>query len=297
MATAALVSASTTHVTSGTGGSHQSGSHSFNLPHAKVSIGADHAGSITSGSLFHDNCSGTSCFGAFGGSDWALDIGAGAGGQASYLYADYDFSDTGGSATNPIDNNKLIRVDAKAASAVTYFPGHSGDAACRYQKFDIRLSYTDTSGVAHNYLVVGSLWIAHLTNWQYSSGWVAGANATRSNPLGTGSIYYLSGKHIGNVYAGSDTNGAVCSNGPHSHMEFYSAHGWGSAYEWHSLLGPDAYDTRLASVSSNHIHWGTGYGHTAASDPVTAGMKLGRFGGNKTKFYLQTNPHPSTPNH
>ncbi len=76
-------------------------------------------------------------------------------------------------------------------------------------------------------------------------------------------------------------------------MEFLSTHAWGPAYEWHSAAGPDSYDTRLASVTTTHLHSGSGYAHTGG-DSVTAGQKLGAVGGDKTKFYLLDNPNYTT---
>jgi hypothetical protein len=159
-----------------------------------------------------------------------------------------------------------------------------GDPACEWQRYEIRVSYTDTSGNYWDQITVGRLWILHNVWWVYPNGSYITYDAERPNPAGSGPnavIRYINWRQVSNVYGGA----GGCSTGSHTHIEFFSMHNWGKVYEWHSAIGPDGF------YDGSHIHW------SGFSDPdsLTAGVsKLGNYGESSTTFWMVDNPQSST---
>ncbi len=296
LAAVAFANAST-HWTTGTGGTHSTGSHPSNPGHLWAAVKADHTGSITSGGRFHDGCGTTStdCFGAFSGSDWALDIGGG-GGTTAKLYL--DITALGSGASPAPDNNRNMAVYAYVAAQGNFRSDPVGRPACNWQKLDILASYYDSAGNPYLGKVIGHMWIAHLGTFTNAVGTTITTNVSKPNTFGgTGTIWYVDGVSLGTIYNGGDVvggSGGRCSTGAHTHVEFLSDHAWGSEYEWHSSAGPDSYGG-LSGVST-HIH-GTAGGtwvlyNPVAADSVTQGTSiLGHYGGDKTLFYMRDNPN------
>jgi len=304
-----VASAHPNHWTSGTGGTHSVGSHAYNPAHVAIALRAPISGPITSGGRFHDVCTETTCYGARSSwySDWSLDLGLGAGESADvYLNADVD-----GWGTNEVtylpDHNRDIRVYAVTEAVGDFRSEYGGDPACKWQPFEIRVSYWDTSGNAVT-ARVGKVWLAHITPMYSANQILQGPDtAARPNPKGTGKIYPLRVK-VGTVYPGAGTvrnsSGNVCSTGPHVHVEALNYHNWGNLIEWHSAEGPDGYVYTTPTL--NHIHeglsvspaglptynvYGSGY---ILSDSVTQNStKLGWLGGDPTSFKMSDNPYTS----
>lgn len=261
------------HWTSGTSGTHSAGSHSNNPAHVWLAIGADHAGTVTSGGQFHDGCNGNQCFGAFAGSDWAMDI---VGTGTSKLYVDY--AGWGAGYSPAPDNNKSISFSAYVASSGNF---SGSDAACNWKKLEVRATYWGTNGVLYANKPIGNLWLAHMDNssWVYGNGATVYPNATKANPYGTGTVSWINGIQFASVYNGS----GACSTGAHSHLEFFSTHAWGGEFEQHSSLGPDYY-------SYGHIHGNGTPGSTGyAADSVASGTYVGFLGGGTTSFWMTDN--------
>lgn len=269
--------AGNSHNTSGTTGTHSSGSHTNNPVHLWVWVGSPGAVAVESGGRFHDNCGTTSCGSALGG-DWALDVGLN-GGSANRLYLGYGGWGSGG--VTP-DNNRTITLEARAVTTGNFrSPARS---ACQWQQLEILASYWDTGGVFYQDRVVGYVWFAHLTSWWLGDGARLFANASLTNPYGTGTVRTVSGIRIADVYDGKDTLANSCSSGSHSHVEVFSTHAWGLEYEWHSASGPDGYNA-LAGIS-NHVH----FTYPFTADSVSAGQNVGAVGGGTTNFWMRDNP-------
>jgi len=145
----------------------------------------------------------------------------------------------------------------------------------------VRVSYRDTAGTQWNNRIVGRIWILHNWYWPYATGTVINATASRPNPYGSGQINYIPWVSVGVVYPGS----GGCSGGPHTHIEFYSTHNYGLAYEWRSPNGPDFFNC----CPYSHVHWSN-----SNWDAVTAGSHiLGYLGGDSTAWYMNDNPYSS----
>ncbi len=275
--------ASNSHNTTGTGGSHSSGSHGLNPGHVWVIAGSPGAGAITSGGRYHDACgSRAGCYpGIDSANDWALDVGLGAS-AANYL--DLAYGGWGSGGVTP-DNNRAIKFEAIAGPVLNF--RSPARAACYWQRFDIVATYWDTAGVKYTDVLVGKIWFAHLKNWVYGSGARVFAQGTSSNPYGSGTVSTIRLLRIGDVYDFGDSpppGDTKCSDGPHFHVEAYSTHAWGFEYEWHSTSGPDGYWG--LSGYTDHTH--TSYPYS--NDTVTSGQDLGAFGGATTLFWMRDNP-------
>lgn len=294
---ATSVFAALTHYTTGYGLPHSTGSHSINPGHLKISMKAPSSGTISSGGVFHDGCTSSSatgnCRGAFGGSDWALDI-ASSGGSSIKLYLDYA-GQAGTGATVIVDKNEDMTIQAKSVLGGNF--RNPVDAACYWRKYDILVTYWDTFGNKHTKENLGSIWFAHGTSWSHTVGTTISTNASRSHPGGTGMIHYMNGVTVGNVYTGS----GACSSGSHLHFEAVSDHAWGSAYEWHSAATDPATGStgdgyQALSGVSNHIHRVDNSYPGGTTDSITQGSQiLGFIGSDTTMKALYNNPY--TANH
>ena len=140
---ASLVFATTTHTTSGTAGSHTPGSHAVNPGHVYASVGSGGSGSVESGGKFHDNCNPTRCFGAFAGSDWALDIGS-SGNSAIRLYL--GFGEYGTGYDPAPDLTKIISIIGKVSGHGNFRSDPTNRPACNWQKMDILATYYGVDG-------------------------------------------------------------------------------------------------------------------------------------------------------
>lgn len=279
----------TTHTTSGTGGSHSSTTHSNNPSHIYIRVRAPLSSAppstgVSRAGRYHDRCTATVCYPARGG-DWALDISAN-GGTIAKLYLDY--AGWGSGADPSPDNNRTITIRARVAENGNF---SGSDSACYWQRLEVLADYYGTNGQYYPDRVIGYYWFAHLTltSWRYPNvGTIIGWNASRANPYGSGTIRYISGVEIGDVYGGS----GACSSGAHVHVEFYSTHAWGFEYEWHSI-SRDGY-SGLAGYT-DHIHFdGANYNHSPRRDSVTQGSTtLGFLGGGSTLFWMRDNPYYS----
>jgi|GEM_PF-6956540 len=297
---ASTVSSSQTHWTTGTELGHDSSSHPNNLSHIRVWVGADHSGTISSGGQLHDRClGGPPCLSGAGG-DFAIDIGAGGGGQDSYLTLLWGGSSVDPYTTNPIDFSQNVTmkasVDRQQNFRTTF--GDSAHRACDYQRYKVLVTYTDTSGVPHPDQVIGWVYIAHLNNWQY--GLNATLNANKFSTFEAGGILGEIDLKVGTI---STTVDYDCSWGAHSHVELLHSHGWGEQFEWHSgpagAQGPEAYYEN----GQNGVHWHKdhqdppNYMATAPYpdgsgdyDSVTRGQLLMCLGGSATSYWLTNNP-------
>ena len=276
-----VVHASTTsHWTSGTSGTHTAGSHSLNPGHIWLAIGADHTSPITSGGRYHDLCLGVPC--APNGGDYAMDIGnpdpsnVGQLNWPSKLYVNY--AGWGADPNPAVNNNMSISISAKMVA-------QSGSGDCQLQKFDIRVSYWGTNGTFYSNLVMGELWVMHLDAWVYGLNAQVSANASMPNPYGTGTVSYINGIQIGQLYDGPFS--MSCNTGRHSHLEFLSNHAWGYQEEWHSCLGPDYYTNPTHSHTTG-CSPSNGYNTT---DSVGVGAAVSFLGGGTTSYFINDNQY------
>ncbi|MGE5674401.1 MAG: hypothetical protein ACM3XM_11000 [Mycobacterium leprae] len=275
-----LAWASQTHVTSGSGGQEAPDTHYLNPAHIILTVGADHSGNVTSGGREHDYNSTTQQWYLPHSGDWAMDINLLG---SSSLYVDY-----GGYYADQysvgVDHSKNIRIYAEAKATAT-----TGGAACYYQQYDIKVDFTDRSGIEHKGSTagfIGTIWVNHLSFSRPSGGTIETPSATWTTEAG-GVVQRLWGASIGSVYNGT----GACSGGAHSHLEFLSKHVKGMALEWHSKdspPGPDAYMS-MPPVT-NHVHQGTGT-YEDSGDSVTATQTVGNLGGASTSFWMQDNPY------
>lgn len=302
---ASMVLAASSHHTDGiiTNG-HNAGTHAYNPGHLRVKLGSPHAGTISDGGRFHDSCDKprTSfehpvCEPAYSGNDYSLDIAA-AGGTATKLYLGYD-----GWGTDPdprIDTDEDLWIEAKVV-------GQWGTGDCQRQQIAVLATYTGV-GEANPYedLVLGYVWLWHQDSWDYGLNDPIPTNATTSFPSGgTGTIHYINGRDVANVY--NDTSQSGCSTGSHTHFEVYSNHAWGGQREWHSDSGCNdcAWGDGYSGLEgyANHIHddgvshW-TGADYTSSGrDSVGAGFGtndvnvLGQMGGGSSGFWMRDNPN------
>lgn len=305
-----LANAHSFHWTSGTAGTHTASSHTNNPGHLSVVLKSPSTGQISSGGVFHDGCTSTSCKGAWASwaGDWALDISA-AGGTPVNLNLDIDGWATGG---DPVVNPNAPMSVWAVAGPIGNFRSDQGlayDPACDWQQFDIKASYVGTNGTPAENRQIGSVWFAHIDrdSLVYAPGTIINTNlASKQNPNGTGTIQYLTGRTIGVLYDGEGTvpgkTGYVCSSGPHLHLEGVNAHSWGNLMEWHSQSGPDGY-SQLGLSNPYHVHAGTqqvvdasgqtvpGYRSPLVVDSVIQDMiTIAKFGAGTTSFKLSDNP-------
>lgn len=242
---AGIALGSSSHYT--TSGGHTVGSHPVNRTHMWISVGADHAGTVSSGGRFHDGCSTLSgandlnsdgkldrCRAANSSpEDFSNDI---VGTGTSYLRVNYAGYATGYDPAIKPNSDVTFRAYVSGSGN---FSG--SNAACKWRIFDIQVTWMDVNNVVHNWDTMGKVFLAHI-NFSSDADIFDTITWTHQqvNANGTGSSYYID-KSIGTVYNGDDgAGGDICSSGAHSHVGTYSAHNWGVQYEWHGY-GPDYY--------------------------------------------------------
>jgi hypothetical protein len=155
--------------------------------------------------------------------------------------------------------------------------------------FEILATYYGVNGTLYFEKRIGELRIAHVTpSSSLYVGYKIPPNASYPNPDGSGTVYWLNGATVGTIYNMADSGSPKCSDGPHTHLEFYSSHAWGLTYEWHSSGGPDSYHGLW--FNPDHIH-SSSYG--GGSDSVSQGQILGFVGGGSTLPWMYDNPNHS----
>ena len=293
LALGAVIAATATnsHHTAGTSGTHSSGSHSLNPAHIWLSFRGDHSGNVTSGGRYHDGCVDLNppsqtldrCYSAHGG-DYAIDVGSTG---TSYISLDYaGYADPIPPRTLTPNHNANMDVYLRLVQTGNYRNDPVGRPACNWQKWELKIVYWATQDPTQiKSAVVGYLWFAHL-NFSYSTvGTFIYPNASRPQDGGTGTVYYVSPTSIGSVYPGGDTVNPKCSDGAHSHMEWYSNHSWGAPYEWHSTLGPDYF-------YDYHVHGGGGVEPAFSSaSTMNTSRVVGFVGGGTTSPAMWENPY------
>lgn len=244
--------------------------HSSNPGHVWVAVGAPKGPQMSSGGRYHDCTPGTPiryCHAA-NGDDAAVDIdGYSLGGN--YLYLRWAGYGTGSSPT-PNVWGPTISISAVLVAKGNYAGNPSSYPQCNWQKYDIRVSYTDLQG-GYKTSTIGSVYYAHLWDWAHTTlGTVISANSTEL--LSTGSyVQFVDAVYIGSVYNG----GGGCSSGPHTHFSFVNAHNVAVPYEWHGY-GPDYY-------FDSHVHGGGGTHPAQAYDTVTYGVTVAFLGGDRVR--------------
>lgn len=245
-------SASSSHYVHGTNYPEGSDpSHASNPGHHWLRVDPPIAGTVSSGGRYHDgdcvrlapNTRAASCRSANGG-DYSLDIG---GTGATFLTVDY-----GGYApgfTKHLANSSNISIYSVPTASGNWNSGH---AACQWEQYDLYMEWYDDLNNGYHYDHMGWVLFGHQQNWTYSVGHAAiSPNMQRprdDNPYATGTVYYPSFQ-VATVYPYADSPGG-CSGGAHVHLEVFSTHNWGAAYEVHGK-GEDYY-------------W---YNHVECSDP------------------------------
>lgn len=286
----AVVSASQSHWSDGTGGSHSTGctptgSHCSNPGHLQISLGAPLGHTTTSGGRFHDHCTSTACFQAFTG-DYALDFDANDG-EAVKLYL--DFNAVGLNPDPNIDLNKDIRIEAKVKEEV-------GTAECQYQKYNIYATYWGVDGNQYVDKFVPYFWFMHLTNWAYDDEDPINPNASYTIPEKSGKVYWINGITLG--YAATDGGGPCAFSGSHAHVEVFNKHAWGGQEEWHSCsTDPEWADGYSGSAYSYAEVHACDYPLSNGNDPVTQGEDAAYIGGGRTQFRMMNNDHTGISDH
>ena len=215
------------------------------------------------------------CYSAGLGADYSEDISA-TGGTNVRLYLDYA-GWSGTQATLPPDNDEPITIDAKVASQY-YWSGASGDNDCQYTELEIRVSYIDVFGSYHGALTIGSLYFGHVDrdSYEHSVNDVITYTHSKSNPYGSGTVYYVSGVKLAEVFADPD-NTSGCAFGSHLHFEADTYHGKGGWAEQESDAGPDFF-----KHAYQHVHCDVGCPTEFPAGPhddATLGATIGYLGG------------------
>ena len=292
----------TTHWTTPVTNADNPSSHANNPGHLVVNVGSPLTSQeeISSGGRFHDGgClsdPAQPCRNNHAGSDWALDIAVepNHGQPEARLILTYGGV---GSTGNPAVNiNQPITVKARLKAMDAY----RSDQACQWQQWEVLASYSTTDGSSFTNLVIGNVWMAHLTQWSYTTiGAIVGGNAVSLIPGGTGQFYGTS-VTLGKVYDG--VYATPCSYGKHLHIEVGSTHNWGYQYEWHSAQGPDGYpgfDPENYCLNNPALPPNQGgcwkpytqYPGPDSADFISSGRILGGIGGNANTFWMRNNPY------